>query len=83
MRSGDAPATIKNATTEPTMDRFARQKQEARKAYDQRRQTIDALMEEIRAKLERDARREDITWASVGSLGHVEELLRQITKFLN
>jgi hypothetical protein len=65
------------------MDRFAKQKEEARKAYDQRRQTIDTLMDEIRGKLERDARREDITWASVGSLGHVEELLRQITEFLN
>ena len=65
------------------MDRFAKQKQEARKVYDQRRQSIDGLMDEIRGKLERDAGREDITWASVGSLGHVEELLRQITEFLN
>ena len=65
------------------MDHFAKQKQDARKAYDQRRQSIDFLMDEIRAKLERDARREDITWASAGSLGHVEELLRQITEFLN
>ena len=65
------------------MDRFAKQKQDARKAYDQRRQNTLALMDEIRGKLERDARREDITWASVGSLGHVEELLRQITEFLN
>ena len=65
------------------MDRFAKQKQEARKAYDQRQKAIDALMEEIRAKLDRDARREDITWASVGSLGHVEELLCQTTEFLN
>lgn len=65
------------------MDRFAKQKQEARKAYDQRRQNTLALMDEIRTKLERDARREDLTWASVGSLSHVENLLRQITEFLN
>jgi hypothetical protein len=65
------------------MDRFAKQKQEACKAYDQRRQNTLALMDEIRGKLERDARREDITWACAGSLGHVEELLRQITEFLN
>ena len=65
------------------MDRFSKQKQDARKAYDQRRQSIDVLMDEIRSKLERDARHEDITWASTGSLGHVEELLRQITEFLN
>jgi hypothetical protein len=65
------------------MDRFAKQKQEARKAYDQRRQNTLALMDEIRAKLARDARRGDITWASTGSLGHVEELLCQITEFLN
>ena len=65
------------------MDRFARQRQEARKAYDQCCQSIDSLMDEIRGKLDRDARREDLTWASAGSLGHVEELLREITEFLN
>ena len=65
------------------MDRFAKQKQEARKAYTKSSQTINALMDKIRGKLERDARREDINWASVGSLGHVEELLRRITEFLN
>lgn len=65
------------------MDRFAKQKQEARKAYDQRRKTIDTLMDEIRGKLEREARRKDITWASTASLGRVEDLLRQITEFLN
>ena len=65
------------------MDRYAKQKQEARKAYDKRRQIIGTLMDEIRGKLERDARREDLTWASAGSLGHVEDLLRQITEFLN
>ena len=65
------------------MERLDRQKQEARKACDQHRKNIDALMNELRGKLDRDSRREDLTWASAGSLDHVEELLREINAFLN
>lgn len=65
------------------MDRFAKRKQDTRQAYVEHRDRIDTLIGEIRVQLDRDTRREEITWASVGSLGHVEELLRQIHKFLS
>lgn len=64
------------------MDRNAKQKRDARQAYDQRRQNIDSLLTELRGKLDRDARLDDLTWASVGSFAHVEELLREINAFL-
>jgi hypothetical protein len=43
---------------------------------------IARLVQGIQKKLEADARQKDINWASVGSLGHIEELLRQIDEFL-
>ena len=54
--------------------------------YDRNREkqeNITRLIEGIRGKLEVDAKQPDITWASVGSLGHVEELLRELDEFLS
>ena len=34
-------------------------------------------------KPEPEAKQPDINWASVGSLGHVEELLRELDEFLS
>ena len=51
-------------------------------AYREKQKIIARLMDGIRNKLEVDTKQPDITWASVGSLGHVEELLREIDEFL-
>jgi SpoVK/Ycf46/Vps4 family AAA+-type ATPase len=57
--------------------------QNALKAYREKQENIARLIEGIRGKLETDAKQPDITWASVGSLGHVEELLRELDEFLS
>ncbi|RNA65171.1 hypothetical protein CR163_008020 [Prosthecochloris sp. ZM_2] len=55
----------------------------ARDGANQKQENITRLIEGIRGKLEADAKQPDITWASVGSLGHVEELLRELDEFLS
>jgi len=49
----------------------------------EKQESIARLIDGIRGKLEADAKQPDITWASVGSLGHVEELLRELDEFLS
>jgi hypothetical protein len=55
----------------------------AKDGANQKQENITRLIEGIRGKLEADAKQTDITWASVGSLGHVEELLRELDDFLS
>lgn len=62
---------------------YDRNRQQALKAYRAKQENIARLIEGIRGKLEADAKQPDITWASVGSLGHVEELLRELDEFLS
>ena len=62
---------------------YDRIRQQALGAYREKQENITRLIEGIRGKLEADAKQPDITWASVGSLGHVEELLRELDEFLS
>lgn len=62
---------------------YDRNRQQALKAYREKQENITRLIEDIRGKLDADAKQPDITWASVGSLGHVEELLRELDEFLS
>ena len=62
---------------------YDRNRQQALKAYREKQENITRLIEGIRGKLEADAKQSDITWASVGSLGHVEELLWELDEFLS
>jgi len=62
---------------------YDRNRQQALKAYREKQESIARLIDGIRGKLEADAKQSDITWASVGSLGHVEELLRELDEFLS
>jgi hypothetical protein len=62
---------------------YNRNRQQALKAYREKQESIARLIDGIRGKLEADAKQSDITWASVGSLGHVEELLRELDEFLS
>jgi len=52
------------------------------KAYRDRQERIALLIDSIRARLAADPSAADITWASVGSLSHAEELLRELDEFL-
>lgn len=62
---------------------YNRNRQQALKAYREKQESIARLIDGIRGKLEADAKQSDINWASVGSLGHVEELLRELDEFLS
>ena len=62
---------------------YDRNRQQALKAYREKQENIARLIEGIRGKLEADAKQPDITWASVGSLVHVEELLQELDEFLS
>ncbi len=55
---------------------------DARTAYKKRQTNIAEYIRRIQQKLAEDSRQENINWAHVGSLGHVEELLQQINEFL-
>ncbi len=57
-------------------------RRQALKAYHEKQDRIPQLMQCISEKLKDDAGKKGINWASVGSLGHVEELLAQINDFL-
>jgi len=58
-------------------------RQQMLKAYREKQNRIARLVQGIQKKLEADARQQNINWASVGSLGHVEELLERIDEFLD
>ena len=62
---------------------YDRNRQQALKAYREKQESIARLIDGILGKLEADAKQSDINWASVGSLGHVEELLRELDEFLS
>ena len=53
----------------------------AEKAYQEKQASIAELIASVQRKLKKDTK-DDITWAGVGSLGHVEELLGNINEFL-
>jgi len=56
----------------------------AANTYRQRRQTVDALLEELRGKLDAHAKRAEAdpkNWGYAGDLGHVEEVLRDLAAF--
>ncbi|MBU0994108.1 MAG: hypothetical protein KJ737_16580 [Proteobacteria bacterium] len=50
-------------------------------AYQKRQENISEYIESIQNKLKKGVQGE-INWAHVGSLGHVEELLKEIDQFL-
>ena len=53
--------------------------------YRQRRQTVDALLDELRKKIDTHAQRaaaDPSNWGYAGDLGHVEEVLRDLTAFM-
>jgi len=56
---------------------------DARTAYKKRQANITEYIRRIQQKLAEDFRQENINWAHVGSLGHVEELLQQIEGHLS
>ena len=55
--------------------------QNAEKAYQEKQANIAELIANVQSKLKKD-KRDKITWASVGSLGYVEEQLGNINEFL-
>ena len=55
----------------------------AKTAYQKRQDNIAEYIERIQRKLLADSQDTEINWGHVGSLGHVEELLKQIDEFLN
>ena len=55
--------------------------QNAEKAYQEKQTNIAKLIESVQRKLKKDTQ-DDINWASVGSLGYVEEQLNNINEFL-
>lgn len=54
----------------------------ARTAYAKRKADIEESLKLIEAKLKAEAGGDAINWSHVGSLGHVEELLRQVIEFM-
>lgn len=62
------------------MDRRAKAN-DPREAYSERKERIAGLMDTIRGKLDRHSAGK-INWGHVGDLGHVEELLAEISTFL-
>jgi len=54
-------------------------------AYRQRRQAVDALLDELRKKIDIHAQRAAVdpsNWGYAGDLGHVEEVLRDLAAFM-
>lgn len=54
-------------------------------AYRQRRQAVDALLDELRGKLDTHAQRaaaDPQNWGYAGDLGHAEEVLRDLAAFM-
>ena len=54
-------------------------------AYRQRRQAVAALLDELRKKIDAHAQRataDPANWGFAGDLGHVEEVLRDLTAFM-
>jgi len=76
-------------TTETTMtDRDARReanRQQALAAFIARKAEIDALLARIAAASADHFGRDpdEVTWADEGSLGHVEQKLREVAEFLS
>lgn len=57
----------------------------AAETYRQRRETVDALLGELRSKLDAHAKRAAAApqnWGYPGDLGHVEEVLRDLAAFM-
>jgi len=57
----------------------------AAETYRQRRETVDALLGELRGKLDAHAKRaaaDSKNWGYPGDLGHVEEVLRDLAAFM-
>jgi len=57
----------------------------AEETYRQRRETVDALLSELRGKLDAHAKRaaaDPKNWGYAGDLGHVEEVLRDLAAFM-
>lgn len=57
----------------------------AEENYQQRRETVDALLGELRGKLDVHAKRaaaDPKNWGYAGDLGHVEEVLRDLAAFM-
>ena len=52
------------------------------KTYWTKQERIALLIDSIRDRLKADEDQSGITWASVGSLSHAEELLRELDEFL-
>ncbi len=54
-------------------------------AYRQRRQSVDALLDELRKKIDAHAQRaaaDPANWGYAGDLGHAEEVLRDLAAFM-
>ncbi len=54
-------------------------------AYRQRRQAVEAMLNELRGKLDAHAQRaaaDPQNWGYAGDLGHVEEVLRDLAAFM-
>lgn len=54
-------------------------------AYRQRGQAVEALLDELRGKLDAHAQRAAVdpsNWGYAGDLGHVEEVLRDLAAFM-
>ncbi|MBU0994877.1 MAG: hypothetical protein KJ737_20490 [Proteobacteria bacterium] len=54
----------------------------AKTAYQKRQENIAEKIEHIQTKLKKEPQGK-LNWAHVGSLGHVEELLKEIDHFLS
>ncbi len=54
-------------------------------AYRQRRRSVNALLDELRKKIDAHAQRaaaDPANWGYAGDLGHVEEVLRDLAAFM-
>ncbi|HPS01379.1 MAG TPA: hypothetical protein PLA90_07540 [Candidatus Sumerlaeota bacterium] len=57
--------------------------QNAEDEFDDRLEKVESLLCEIMAKVQRETKRENITWANAGSMAHVQELLQVVNNFMD
>ena len=57
-------------------------KQNAEQAYQEKQRDIACILDWIQCELDKNGN-DSITWASVGSLGHVKESLKNVLTFLS
>jgi len=57
--------------------------QNAENEFSGRLEKVENLLCEIMAKVQRETKRESITWVNAGSMAHVQELLQVVNNFMD